>query len=335
MAYFVKLRDVLRYCSDGKLKIANTITRSVSLCTLNFSKDNSREARFMKKIMGNKNSRKKQWYTFGDAVPVSHFPKATIGSTGGRNQRRVAVLNNVFMRYISEIMASGELSNIIVGRGIQISRVKVSSDFSGISVYWLAMESENDAEIEEILEKYSWQLRHELTQLRVIGVVPPLHFIKDKEYSKVAETPHLPSQVVEIDQVNNEGISEPPLPPMRNDVLGLKHADIMAKIKKGMKKAKAPHRQLVTSEAETEPERVEPQELIEYENIKLKNEEFTKFLMKQQIQRKKMIQGRKNYTPEMEMHETEVLENSKVAAEFMDNVDREKDYLEEMEGRRT
>ncbi|KAJ9590351.1 hypothetical protein L9F63_027810, partial [Diploptera punctata] len=251
----------------------------------------------------------KQWYTFGDAVPVSHFPKATI-----------------------EIMASGELSNIIVGRGIQISRVKVSSDFSGISVYWLAMESENDAEIEEILEKYSWQLRHELTQLRVIGVVPPLHFIKDKEYSKVAEvnrllaaadfgedfvpdsigyhlksefmqTPHLPSQVVEIDQVNNEGISEPPLPPMRNDVLGLKHADIMAKIKKGMKKAKAPHRQLVTSEAETEPERVEPQELIEYENIKLKNEEFTKFLMKQQIQRKKMIQGRKNYTPEMEMHE--------------------------------
>ena len=100
-----------------------------------------------------------------------------------------------------------------------------------------------------------------------------------------------------------------------------------------MKKAKALHRQdNITSNTETEEAYDKPEE--SHANINLKREEFTRFLMKQQIQKKKMSQGKKNYTPEMELHETEVLENSKIATQFMENIDKEKDYIEEIEDRR-
>ena len=102
-----------------------------------------------------------------------------------------------------------------------------------------------------------------------------------------------------------------------------------------MKKAKALHRQDISEEnANTELESIDPRDKTVHANINLKKEEFTKFLMKQQIQRKKMQRMKKNYTPEMEMHETEALENSSVATEFMDSIDRDKDYIEEIEDRR-
>jgi hypothetical protein len=41
----------------------------------------------------------------------------------GQNFRRVAVLNKLFMRHITDMMASGEVASEIFGRGIEISRV--------------------------------------------------------------------------------------------------------------------------------------------------------------------------------------------------------------------
>jgi hypothetical protein len=41
----------------------------------------------------------------------------------GHNFRRIAVLNKLFMRHITDMMASGEVANEILGRGIEISRV--------------------------------------------------------------------------------------------------------------------------------------------------------------------------------------------------------------------
>lgn len=48
------------------------------------------------------------------------------GATEGKlspNSRRSKVLNKVFMRYITDIMATGQYSSEIVGRGIEINRV--------------------------------------------------------------------------------------------------------------------------------------------------------------------------------------------------------------------
>lgn len=45
-------------------------------------------------------------------------------------------------------------------------------------MYWLAKSGINDDEIEKLLQSKSGTLRHELTQLHVIGVVPKIKFIK-------------------------------------------------------------------------------------------------------------------------------------------------------------
>lgn len=43
----------------------------------------------------------------------------------GSSKRRMVVLNKLFMKYITEIMAMGSLGSDILGRGIEISRVSI------------------------------------------------------------------------------------------------------------------------------------------------------------------------------------------------------------------
>lgn len=54
----------------------------------------------------------------------------------------------------------------------------VASDFSGVNVYWVAKGTENDEKLQTLLNENAHALRHELSQLRVIGVVPKINFVK-------------------------------------------------------------------------------------------------------------------------------------------------------------
>nr|CAD7398906.1 unnamed protein product [Timema cristinae] len=66
---------------------------------------------------------RKSWHGSYEAQPWSISSPKTTFKPGGRNTRRIAVLNKVFMRHITDIMATGEDSKEIVGRGIEVSRV--------------------------------------------------------------------------------------------------------------------------------------------------------------------------------------------------------------------
>lgn len=54
-------------------------------------------------------------------------------------------------------------------------------------MFWIAKGNESDEIINKLLTKNAGQLRHELTQLRVIGVVPKILFCKDKTFAALAE----------------------------------------------------------------------------------------------------------------------------------------------------
>lgn len=87
------------------------------------------------------------------------------------------MLNKIFMKHITDLMATGEVAPQLVGRGIDICQVKITNDFKLVNVYWY---SRFDTQLtEQILDKCSGLLQHELSQLRVIGVVPPIKFVKD------------------------------------------------------------------------------------------------------------------------------------------------------------
>jgi hypothetical protein len=59
----------------------------------------------------------------------------------------------------------------------------------------------------------------------------------------------------------------------------------------------------------------------------LKNEDFTKFLMKRQYVQKKVLRGNKNYSPESELFEDDVQEVS----DLIDSVEEENDYINDSE----
>ncbi|XP_021934394.1 uncharacterized protein LOC110836950 isoform X2 [Zootermopsis nevadensis] len=244
-----------------------------------------------------------------------------------------------------------------------LAGVKVAPDFNKVNVFWLARGTENDVEVESILKRSAGHLRHQLSELRVMGVVPYIEFVKDTQYAKVVEVErilatadfgedyvpvgagcqlkseftmhtHLPPNIKShIEKVEDE-IPEPSLPPMRMDVLGLRHEEIMNKIRNSVKKSHALHRHDVRIPLQNFTNSESVQQNLEDANhdiFNLKKEDFTKFLKKRHFLHKKALCSKKNYRPELELHENEVLEGGTVVSDFLDSVREEKDYVDDSE----
>jgi ribosome-binding factor A len=47
-----------------------------------------------------------------------------------------------------------------------------------LNVFWVARNAQNDEIVEKLLKKNAGFLRHELSSLRVMGVVPIIQFVK-------------------------------------------------------------------------------------------------------------------------------------------------------------
>lgn len=143
-----------------------------------------------------------------------------------------------------------------------MSVVKISPDFNSINVFWIAKGDENDENVERTLKLMSGPLRHELSQLRLMGEVPRIYFVKDRFFSKAVEvdillkradfgndfvptdqtlfmkaspqlniplSEEMRSRILELEQIDDD-VEDEELPEMRQDVLGLDHAAIMKKI---------------------------------------------------------------------------------------------------------
>ncbi|XP_068980026.1 uncharacterized protein [Bombus flavifrons] len=219
-----------------------------------------KQAKVMNKII-NKNKPKRE------SIDVNINPYAHATSTSKLSiytVRRMIVLNNVFMKYITDLMSTGEIVPEILDKDIEISHVKVTADFKFINVYWIDNNTEN-TDIEELLQKCAFQLRHELSQLRIIGVVPPIQFVKCKGISILREVeqklkimdfgedhisnpyPDVIQQTItasktsdvnqNVENVENNNLSIT-LPLMRHNVFGLDHFRIMSQIKSSLNKSK-------------------------------------------------------------------------------------------------
>lgn len=101
--------------------------------------------------------------------------------------RRIKALNKLYMRYISDIMATGSISDKLIGKGIVLSRVEITSDFKIVKVYWIARKNECDEKSQILLNKTAGFIKHELSNLRIMGVIPHIIFVKDLTFSKIKE----------------------------------------------------------------------------------------------------------------------------------------------------
>ncbi|XP_067636174.1 putative ribosome-binding factor A, mitochondrial [Eurosta solidaginis] len=156
------------------------------------------QGRVMNKLIGQRVSgSKKRWIPGSDNHAVNTriqpnsdlFSKKRVASGSGKNTiRRMAVLNKLFMNHITDLLATGDASEAIVGRGLQVTRVKISPDFTCINVYWLGNgEAIADATLETELRRSSGLLRHELSQLMLMGEVPRITFVREKKFINTAE----------------------------------------------------------------------------------------------------------------------------------------------------
>ncbi|XP_011211974.2 uncharacterized protein LOC105232072 [Bactrocera dorsalis] len=247
------------------------------------------QSKIISKLVGHRISgSKKRWYPSNDVntsnstrqrnaemFNSAHITKST-GSGGGKNTtRRMVVLNKLFMKHITDLLATGEASESILGRGLQVTRVKISPDFAYINVYWLAGgEPLADAQLELELQRCSGRLRHELSQLMLMSEVPRIKFAREKKLSNIAQVEgllrtidfgpqeetaegsteavgeHVQHNLVanlmqrefygknDIPVANeNKCENEEEFPEMRHDVLGLDHQHIMSKILTKMRKS--------------------------------------------------------------------------------------------------
>lgn len=247
--------NISRICSS-----ARTVLSTVNLPHRAASSGNvGRQAKILRKLITGKSSSKRAWYPERAAKTIAPTSLASLHKQNKSASRRVNILNKLFMTNITDIMATGELSDLIVGHGIEITRVKICQNFRGLNVFWTADGPQTDERIEDKLVRLAGPLRHELSQLRLMGEVPKITFIKDRHYSMMSEVdailakadfgddyepvhsgkkfddfaPAYRTTPVEKDLVDST------LLPMRHDVMGLDHGSIMDRIKGSMSKTKS------------------------------------------------------------------------------------------------
>lgn len=67
---------------------------------------------------------RKFYYNETPSMPNPYtFSKGSVETKISGNSRRAKVLNKIFMRYITDLMATGSCATDILGHGIEINRV--------------------------------------------------------------------------------------------------------------------------------------------------------------------------------------------------------------------
>lgn len=54
----------------------------------------------------------------------------------------------------------------------------MAANFASVKVYWIPKGNEKDDEVEKLLNEVAAPLRQEMITLRVMGIVPPIRFLK-------------------------------------------------------------------------------------------------------------------------------------------------------------
>ncbi|KAL2729476.1 hypothetical protein V1478_005766 [Vespula squamosa] len=238
-----------------------TVYRSICLSSTIYKSYVARESKFMTRLL-NKSEPKRKWYNNNNNTPTLDLYTSSQKKQQSSIyvKRRIDILNKLFMKHITELVSTSETASELLDRGVEVTYVSMTSDFKILNVFW-TFEKEDDKNwpttVEKVLQKYSFILRHELSQLRVINYVPIINFVKDIMISKTKDIEKR-FAVLDFDkdhiETNNKTIQSDVtndnktdnytdnfqiiLPQMRHDVLGLDHHGIMLKIKNCMYKLK-------------------------------------------------------------------------------------------------
>ncbi|KAI6074725.1 putative ribosome-binding factor A, mitochondrial [Aix galericulata] len=209
----------------------------------------------LKKMLHKK--KKKFWYDspalgskmMYEPTKLTSVVKGDHTKTRKEDTIRCRVLNNLIHKAVSEMMSTGEVNQELYDLKLEICKattqpvsnptkrapVSLASNFSACRVYWNpAAITENESYVESLLQKSAPRIRYLLMSQQILGNVPPIVFVKDKEAAAVKKVEELLSIAdfgpEEEKVLSQNDTSEPSSSatqssdsPMRSNLFGIDH----------------------------------------------------------------------------------------------------------------
>ncbi|NXW09779.1 RBFA factor, partial [Fregetta grallaria] len=196
--------------------------------------------------------RKKFWYdspTLGQKMMYKPTKWASVMNNDQTKTRkedniRCRVLNSLIHKAVAEMMTTCEVNQELYDLKLEICKAKMfvflqvslSSNFSACRVYWNpATTMEKESYVESVLRKSAPRIRYLLMSQQILGNVPPIVFVKDKEAAAVKEVEELlsiadfgpPEEVETLSQNDSSKLfssaTQSSDAPMRSNLFGIDH----------------------------------------------------------------------------------------------------------------
>ncbi|KAJ1201866.1 hypothetical protein NDU88_005670 [Pleurodeles waltl] len=138
-------------------------------------------------------TRKKFWYAGPTVGQLMQKPPAFLGSLKTTQPKkedsiRMRALNVILYKTVVDLLDTCEISQEACDLRLEVTKVALAGDFSSCRVYWKTSgEAAADDHTEKTLQKIAPLIRHWLITHQVIGGVPPVVFVKDRENAALAE----------------------------------------------------------------------------------------------------------------------------------------------------
>ncbi|XP_066481598.1 putative ribosome-binding factor A, mitochondrial [Tiliqua scincoides] len=101
---------------------------------------------------------------------------------------RKRALNVLLLKAVRDVLSSCDAGQEAYDLNVELSKASLSSDFSTCRIYWrTSSNTEQDVYIEKVLKKSAPRIRHLLISQQVLGTVPSIVFVRDKEDAAVRE----------------------------------------------------------------------------------------------------------------------------------------------------
>ncbi|XP_034981433.2 putative ribosome-binding factor A, mitochondrial [Zootoca vivipara] len=152
----------------------------------------------LKKFLSKK--KKKFWYdspTLGSSLAHKPSNLASIlklhpPKVKKEDSIRKRALNVLLLKAVRDVLSTFEAGQEVYDLNVELSKVSLTSDFSVCRIYWRTTSSvEQDDYIEKVLRKSGPRIRHLLISHQVLGTVPSLVFVRDKEEAAIREIENL------------------------------------------------------------------------------------------------------------------------------------------------
>ncbi|XP_068864044.1 putative ribosome-binding factor A, mitochondrial isoform X2 [Aphelocoma coerulescens] len=118
--------------------------------------------------------------------------KNDLTETRKEDNMRCRVLNGLIHKAVLEMATTCEVSQEFYDLKLEICKVSLSSNFSACRVYWNPVSTtEEESYVENVLRKSAPRIRYLLKSQQIVGNIPPVVFIKDKEAAAVKEVEDL------------------------------------------------------------------------------------------------------------------------------------------------